>query len=376
VRAADISISFPLSVVDAWRGPSGFRRIAAVAMIAALLLGGGLLVIASGGTRTPAIHAMYLPILLGAIFFKVPGGALTGLLAGLVVGPWMPLDSVSGETQSAINWGLRLGMFMAVGGLAGLLQALLQHRMDEVQNLAGKIATVHAKTLSTFASTVDLRDKPTGGHSTRVAHNARAVAQAMSFDEQTARAVYWVGILHDLGKIAIPERILRKPGPLTEEEAVVMRRHAVIGAQLLESVSADFKLIADGVKAHHERWDGAGYPHGLIGEAIPLEARIVSVVDVFEALTCVRPYRQPSSAAEALQYITACMGSAFDPDVVPVLEELYWKGEVFTARDPRFAPDLEEPPPVDADEAHDALAVVRELRPQLVTYHLGSSGRP
>jgi putative nucleotidyltransferase with HDIG domain len=375
VRAADISISFPLSVVDAWRGPRGIRRIAALGVIAALLLGGGLLVVLTGGTRTPVIHAMYLPILLGAIFFKAPGGILTGLAAGLVAGPWMPVDA-AGETQSTMNWVLRLGMFMAVGGLAGLLQSLLQHRMDEVENLATKIATVHAKTLSTFASTVDLRDKPTGGHSTRVAHNTRAVARAMSLDDHTVRAAYWVGILHDLGKIAIPERILRKPGPLSEEEAVVMRRHSVIGAQLLESVSGNFKPIADGVKAHHERWDGTGYPDRLVAEAIPLVARIVSVVDVFEALTCVRPYRQPSSAAEALEYLRAGASGAFDPEVVPVLEELYWKGEVFTARDPRFASTVEEPPPVESDEREDALTVVRELRPQLVTYHLGSSGRP
>jgi hypothetical protein len=374
VRAADIS--FPLSVVDAWRGPRGIRRVAAVSAIAALLLGGGLLVAASGGTRTPLIHAMYLPILLGAIFFKGPGGVLTGLAAGLVVGPWMPVDAASGEAQTTMTWVLRLGMFMAVGGLAGLLQSMLQHRLDEVEGLATKIATVHAKTLSTFASTVDLRDKPTGGHSNRVAHNARVVARALSLDEHTVRGAYWVGVLHDLGKIAVPERILRKPGPLTEEEAVVMRRHSVIGAQLLESVSGDFKPIADGVKAHHERWDGTGYPDGLADEAIPLVSRIVSVVDVFEALTCIRPYRQPSSAAEALQYLRACSGGAFDPAVVPVLEELYWKGEVFTARDPRFAPSVEEPPPVESDEREDVLTVVRELRPQLATYHLGSSGRP
>jgi putative nucleotidyltransferase with HDIG domain len=374
VRAADIS--FPLSVVDAWRGPRGVRRIVALGLIWALLLGGGLLVAVTGGTRTPVIHAMYLPILLGAIFFKAPGGILTGLAAGLVVGPWMPVDTAAGETQTTVNWVLRLGMFVAVGGLAGLLQALLQHRLDEVEGLATKIATVHAKTLSTFASTVDLRDKPTGGHSNRVAHNSRAVAKAMSLDEHTVRAAYWVGILHDLGKIAIPERILRKPGPLTEEEAVVMRRHSVIGAQLLESVSGDFKSIADGVKAHHERWDGAGYPDGLVAESIPLVSRIVSVVDVFEALTCIRPYRQPSSAAEALEYLRACASGAFDPQVVPVLEELYWKGEVFTARDPRFSSTVEEPPPVESDEREDVLTVVRELRPQLVTYHLGSSGRP
>jgi putative nucleotidyltransferase with HDIG domain len=375
LRAANSSISFPLSVVDAWRGPRGFRRVVAIALITILLIGIGFALWLAGGTRTPLIHAMYLPILIGAITFKAPGGILTGLAAGLVAGPWMPLDA-SGEAQSTMMWVLRLAIFVAVGGLAGLLQSLLQHRMDEVENLANKIATVQAKTLSTFASTVDLRDKPTGGHSNRVAHNARAVARALSLDEETVRAAYWVGILHDLGKIAIPEGILRKPGPLSDQEAVVMRRHAAIGADLLESVSGDFKPIADGVKAHHERWDGTGYPDRLAAEAIPLVARVVSVVDVFEALTCVRPYRQPSSAADALSYLRACSGGAFDPELVPVLEELYWTGAVFTARDPRFSPSLEEPPPVDADPEDDALAVVRELRPRLATYHLGSSGLP
>jgi HD-GYP domain-containing protein (c-di-GMP phosphodiesterase class II) len=148
----------------------------------------------------------------------------------------------------------------------------------------------------------------------------------MSLDEHTVRAAYWVGILHDLGKIAIPERILRKPGPLTEEEAVVMRRHSVIGAQLLESVSGDFKPIADGVKAHHERWDGTGYPEARVGEAIPLPARIVAVADVFDALTSDRVYRKAWASDDVLAYIQIHAATHFDPALVTrCAQPLVWQ---------------------------------------------------
>jgi HD-GYP domain-containing protein (c-di-GMP phosphodiesterase class II) len=120
--------------------------------------------------------------------------------------------------------------------------------------------------------------------------------------------------LHDLGKLAIPEEILRKPGPLTDAERLVLERHPQIGYRMLESLGVD--PVADWVLHHHERWDGAGYPSGLAGEAIPLGARVIFVADAFDAMTSDRVYRRKLSIDDALAELERCAGTQFDPNVV------------------------------------------------------------
>ncbi|HEV8461346.1 MAG TPA: HD domain-containing phosphohydrolase, partial [Gaiellaceae bacterium] len=122
------------------------------------------------------------------------------------------------------------------------------------------------------------------------------------------------GSLHDLGKLAIPEEILRKPSGLTDAERIVLERHPQIGYRMLESLGVD--PIADWVLHHHERWDGAGYPDGLAGEEIPLGARIIFVADAFDAMTSNRLYRDPVPIRQALREVERCSGSQFDPQVV------------------------------------------------------------
>jgi HD-GYP domain-containing protein (c-di-GMP phosphodiesterase class II) len=123
--------------------------------------------------------------------------------------------------------------------------------------------------------------------------------------------------LHDLGKLAIPEEILRKPGPLTGPERLVLERHPQIGHRMLESLGVD--PVADWVLHHHERWDGAGYPDGLAGEAIPLGARIIFVADAFDAMTSDRVYQSRLSTEEALAELERCAGTQFDPELVAAL---------------------------------------------------------
>jgi HD-GYP domain-containing protein (c-di-GMP phosphodiesterase class II) len=244
------------------------------------------------------------------------------------------------------------------------------------QELVKKLSTVQARTLSTFASTVDLRDKPTSGHSSRVAHNARAVGMAVGLAQETLRAVYWAGLLHDLGKIAIPERILQKPGSLTPDEITTMRRHSDIGANLLLSVSADLRQIADGVRTHHERWDGSGYPRRMHDEEIPLVGRMVSVVDVFEALTCSRPYRRPQPVPEVLEFIRQRKGKWFDPELVPILEDLYWSGEIYTAASVHAQLPVEEPP-IDITDDSAESSVLQTVDVATTTWaRAGDRSRP
>ena len=156
----------------------------------------------------------------------------------------------------------------------------------------------------------------------------------LGFSESQLELLYWSALLHDLGKIAVPEYILLKPGPLTEEEYNQIKRHPGYGAELLESISPDFAPLAEVVRAHHERWDGAGYPLGLSGGRIPLMSRIIAIVDVFEALTSARPYRQPVPYGQAMAYISEGAGSQFDPQLVPLFDGLYQAGRLRLASVP------------------------------------------
>jgi putative nucleotidyltransferase with HDIG domain len=358
-----------LLLIERARVPSGLRRWWALAAVIALLLMAGGLLVASGGPPSQAVHLLYLPVLVGAVLFGAAGGAMTGFAAGILASPW-----VTGTAEQApAGWLLRLALLVLVGGLVGAIKALLETRLDQVERLVTALSETQAKTLSTFASTIELRDTFTGGHSHRVARNAQAVAEAMNLEEPMIRGAYWAGLLHDLGKIAVPERILLKPGPLTDDEVAVMRRHSSVGAELLEAVSTDFRPIAQGVRAHHERWDGAGYPDGLSGPSIPLAGRILGTVDVFEALTCLRPYRGPEEPDVALSYLRAGAGTHFDPDVVEAFEDLYRRGLINLASDP-----VEEAPRnlVRFPSNGRRVVVIRDLALPDPVYHLGSSGRP
>ena len=141
-----------------------------------------------------------------------------------------------------------------------------------------------------------------------------AIASQLGRPAEEIELTRLAGSLHDLGKLAIPEEILRKPSALTEAERLVLERHPQIGYRMLESLGVE--PIADWVLHHHERWDGTGYPDGLEGEAIPIGARIIFVADAFDAMTSNRLYRTPLTHEEALHEVERCSGSQFDPDVV------------------------------------------------------------
>jgi len=163
------------------------------------------------------------------------------------------------------------------------------------------------------------------------------MGHALGISARETSILYWAARLHDLGKIAVPEYILLKSGRLTEDEFAEIRRHPSYGADLLASVSVTFRPIADVVRAHHERWDGLGYPLGLKGEEIPRLARLIAVVDVFEALTSERPYRSPMPAVQAMQYIRNGAGTQFDPELVEEFERLSILGKIECAGSPSFA---------------------------------------
>jgi putative two-component system response regulator len=157
----------------------------------------------------------------------------------------------------------------------------------------------------------------TAEHSQRVGAIARAIGMELGLPDADLEVVHWAGLLHDLGKLAVPEQILSKRGPLTPEEWAKVQRHPSVGSDLLRTISPGLDPVAAAVRAHHERWDGSGYPDGLAGTEIPLGGRIVAVADVYDALTHPRAYRPNAyTRAAAIEHLTTNAGRHFDPDVV------------------------------------------------------------
>lgn len=168
--------------------------------------------------------------------------------------------------------------------------------------------------LRSLVVAVDNKDRYTRRHSEEVTAYSLLLARAMGLSAEMQRSIHICGLLHDLGKIGVPDRILRKPGQLEPDEVAVMNQHPVIGALIVGSIP-DMEDVVPGVRYHHERFDGQGYPEGLAGEEIPLIARLLAVADVFSAMTTHRPYRKALTHAEALQEIETGLGSHFDPTI-------------------------------------------------------------
>ena len=190
---------------------------------------------------------------------------------------------------------------------AGLMQTVEESFRDRERSYVEAVGAVVAA--------IDARDHETTGHSFRVAHYALALARALEMERDQIRAVEWGALLHDVGKIAIPDAILRKTGRLTEEEWHVMRQHPSWGYEMLADVQF-LEPALEVVYSHHERWDGGGYPRGLRGEAIPLAARIFAVVDTYDSITSDRPYRRAKSHAEAVTELCRVAGTQHDPRVI------------------------------------------------------------
>jgi hypothetical protein len=185
----------------------------------------------------------------------------------------------------------------------------------EATALAGRLDSAYLETVAALARAVEARDGSTGGHVERVRRSSLLLADALQLGGEARQHLEFAAVLHDIGKLGLPDAVLGKPGPLSTEERAVMERHPVIGRQVLEGV-AFLAPVLDAVAGHHERWDGQGYPAGLAGTAIPLAARIIAVVDAFDAMTTARPYRPARSVAAARAELARCRGNQFDPDLV------------------------------------------------------------
>lgn len=249
-----------------------------------------------------------VPILLCASWFGSRGAAIataaaTAMSIGPVGSPW------PAELSSQVQ---RIGE-VAVFWLVGALSARF---FDQQKAFLADIEAANDNTLLALASSLDVREHGTGAHSQRVADYMLRLAKEVGISDRRTLDTAWRGaLLHDVGKIGIPDGVLLKPGPLTKDEWKVMRMHPEVGAGILRKI--DFlREPAEIVLSHHERFDGSGYPRGLREEGIPMAARMFAVIDVYDALTTCRSYHTACTHGEALKSIRDGAGVQFDPAVV------------------------------------------------------------
>jgi putative nucleotidyltransferase with HDIG domain len=181
--------------------------------------------------------------------------------------------------------------------------------------------------LAALSAAIEARDPYARGHSSRVTVFAQAMAKRIGLDKERLSVLRLGALLHDIGKLSVPPAVLLKRGPLTETEFGQVQRHPAAGVRMLRSLGAPLAILP-AVLHHHERWDGAGYPRGRAGNAIPLEARILTIADSFDAMTSTRPYRAPLRPDDALAELDRCAGSQFDPELVRAFAAAWAEGEL------------------------------------------------
>jgi HD-GYP domain-containing protein (c-di-GMP phosphodiesterase class II) len=202
--------------------------------------------------------------------------------------------------------------------LFGVLAVFAGERRVRLQQLT-ELNGAYRGTAMVLAEVVDADDAYTGMHTRDVVDLSLEVADRMGLGADARRKVEFAALLHDVGKVSIPNEIINKPGPLDDDEWAVMRSHTVEGQRMLDRVGGAMSEVGAIVRSSHERWDGGGYPDGLAGQAIPLEARIVCACDAYNAMTTTRSYRQALPPAEAAAELVRCAGTQFDPEVVGAL---------------------------------------------------------
>ena len=186
---------------------------------------------------------------------------------------------------------------------------------------------ITVESIQAIARTIDAKDEYTNGHSTRVGYYSRVIAEHLGMHKEVLDNMYYIALLHDIGKIAIPDKILNKPGRLTDEEFVMMKSHTTRGAKILKGIST-IPHIVEGARSHHEKWDGTGYPDGLKGEEIPYVARIICCADCFDAMATKRVYKDPHAVEDIAKEFERCAGTHFDPHIAKAVVHLIHAGKL------------------------------------------------
>ena len=262
-----------------------------------------------------------LPILV-ATAFPTPENRYASLSQGAVEFLEKPFDRREFVFRVRNLLQLRFAARDAEEQTQALFQELLE-RADELSQYQLELKEAQLEVIARLARAGEQHDDETGLHTQRVAVTTGLIAMGLGLDDEEIEIIHQAAPLHDVGKIGVPDSILRKPGKLTTEEHAIMRRHCLGGAGLLAGGRSEIVQKAETIAiSHHEKWNGEGYPKGLEGEAIPLEGRILAVADVFDALTHMRPYKDAWTIGDALQEIQNQSGEHFDPQIVDSFLEL------------------------------------------------------
>jgi len=255
-----------------------------------------------------------LPILLSAMWFGSRGAAFSSVFATFVCAA-LAVNAWPGEVSSQVEVVGEVAVFWLVGGLSASI-------FEQQKRFVGKIEVANDNTLMALASALDVREHNTGVHSQRVADYMLRLAREVGVRDKETLDAFWRGaLLHDVGKIGIPDAVLLKPGPLSREEWVVMRNHPEVGAGMLRKIEF-LHGPSEVVLSHHERYDGTGYPRKLKGPQIPLPARLFAVIDVYDALTTDRVYHTARSHTEAFNKIRGDLLTHFDPAVLAAFAKI------------------------------------------------------
>ncbi|MFZ0137119.1 MAG: HD domain-containing phosphohydrolase [Candidatus Sulfotelmatobacter sp.] len=314
---------------------------------------------AYGAYQLVSIHVLHGPgplaLLVAAITIFLFGTAAMSIIIGLTESK--PVPKVWRESY------LWLFPYYLVGAaIAGLVSFLNRHigwqasllvlppiyllyrsyrlylaKLDAERQHAEKVSNLHLRTIEALALAIEAKDQTTGEHLQRVRVYAMELARELRLTEDETEALRAAAVLHDIGKLAVPEHIISKPGKLTPEEFEKMKIHPTVGAEILEQVDFPYPVVPI-VRAHHEKWDGSGYPNGLAGEAIPIGARILSAVDCLDALASDRQYRRALPLHEAMAKVVSEAGSGFDPRVVAILQCRYVEWEKLARLQPSQVP--------------------------------------
>ena len=210
-------------------------------------------------------------------------------------------------------------------------------KLETEKRHAEQVSSLHLRTIEALALAIEAKDENTGEHLQRVRVYAIELAKELGLSEDETEALKAASVLHDIGKLAVPEHIISKPGRLTPEEFEKMKIHPIVGAEILEQVHFPYPVVPI-VRAHHEKWDGSGYPYGLSGEAIPIGARILTAVDCLDALASDRQYRKALPLDDAMAKVASEAGTSFDPRIVKILQRRYRELEKMATEQPLQAP--------------------------------------
>jgi hypothetical protein len=301
--------------------------LAVVLLVVALAAATFLIVSSNGGSPSPLNHLSYAPILVGAFFFGWRGGTLTGLLVAIVMGPLAAALPYAGWVEELEAWATRGTFFVGFGAIVGLLFDRSRAAEETSRRTAWQVIEREREGMSALAKGVAAKDGHTGDHVGRVQRLSEQLALGAGYSAPDAREIGWSAMLHDVGKLHVPDAILLKPGPLDPEEWAVIRQHAAWGAEILAHGDG-FGLARRIARWHHENFDGSGYPDGLQRDAIPLEARLVRIADAFDAMTHQRPYHDPRTVDWALEELKRCSGRHFDPELLRLFIDLATTGRL------------------------------------------------